>query len=108
MLARTAEPAVEAEIRAVNPFGLGDSALLEQQRAERVSSRLHPAPRLVVGQRVVEFDRTSQMSEGHLVVAAPILKLAVKHRLCDLKQVPDGIVMHPPALRHPKLCLEER
>jgi Putative transposase len=46
MLAGPAELAVEAEIRAVDRFRLGDPALLQQQRTERVPGRLHPAPRL--------------------------------------------------------------
>ena len=41
------------------------------------------------------------MGEGDLVVAAPVLQLAVQHLLGHRQQVADGIVVHPPALRHP-------
>src|ERR1700738_226449 len=49
MLARSAELAVVAEIRAVDRLRLGDAALLQQKGAERMPRRLHPTPRLVVG-----------------------------------------------------------
>src|SRR5262249_22193700 len=71
MLTGPAELAIEAEIGPVNRFGLGDPSLLEQQRTEGVPRRLHPAPGLIVWQRVVEFDRPAQMAEGDLVIAAP-------------------------------------
>lgn len=35
---------------------LGHLALLEQQRSEGVAHRLHPSPRLVVREAVVELD----------------------------------------------------
>ena len=64
VLAGAAKRAVEAEVGAVDRFRLLDLALLEQQRAERVARRLHPAPRLVVGQGVVQLDRPAQVVEG--------------------------------------------
>ena len=55
VLARPAQCAVEAEVGGVHLGGKLDVPLLEQQRTVGVPGRLHPAPRLVVGQRVVEF-----------------------------------------------------
>src|SRR5215470_1995002 len=76
MLAGAAELAVIAEIGAIDRLRLLDATLLQQQRSERMPRRLHPAPRFVVGQRVVEFDRTPQMGEAGVDVAASILELA--------------------------------
>src|SRR5689334_17859096 len=48
MLAGAAQLAVVAQVGAVDRFGLLDMALLQQERAQRMPRRLHPAPRLVV------------------------------------------------------------
>ena len=64
MLAGSAQRGIEAEVGGVHRGGVLDVALLEQQRAVGVPGRLHPAPRFVVGQRVVEFDRPPQLGEG--------------------------------------------
>ena len=48
MLARSAEHAVVAKIRAVDRLRFGEAALIQQERAERVPRRLHPTPGLVV------------------------------------------------------------
>jgi hypothetical protein len=38
-----------------------------------VPGRLHPAPGLIVGERVVELDRAAQVGEGRLVISAPVI-----------------------------------
>src|SRR5690606_37888732 len=83
VLARPAELSVIAEIRAVDRLGLLDPALLEQQCAQRVARRLHPAPGLVIGERVVQLDRAAEMVERLLDVALAVLKLAQRHLLGD-------------------------
>ena len=77
MLAGPRQGGVETEIGAVDRLRLLDAALLEQQRAERMARRLHPAPRLVIGQRVVELDRAAQMRERLIEMAFAVLDLAV-------------------------------
>ena len=64
MLAGPGQGVIKAEVGPVDGLGLGDPALLEQQRAIGVPGRLHPAPRLVVGKPVVEIDRAAQVREG--------------------------------------------
>src|SRR5579864_7202670 len=43
MLAGSAELAVEAQVGAVDRLGFGELALLQQERAQRMARRLHPA-----------------------------------------------------------------
>ena len=62
----------EAEILAIDHLGLRRTALLQQQSAERVADRLHPAPRLVVGQVVLQRDGGAETGEGRVVLAAVI------------------------------------
>jgi hypothetical protein len=81
VLAGPAQLAVETEIGTVDRLGLLDASLLQQERSERVAGRLHPAPGLVIGQRVVELDRLAQMREGRVVVALAVLQLALEHLL---------------------------
>src|SRR5215213_6552486 len=70
MLAGAAQLAVVAQVGSVDRFGLLEMALLQQQCAQRMPRRLHPAPRLVVGQRVVELHGAAQMGEAQVEVAA--------------------------------------
>ena len=72
VLAGPAQLAVQPEIGAVDRLGLLDASLLQQERAERMAGRLHPAPGLVIGQRVVALDRPAQMREGRVVVALAV------------------------------------
>ena len=55
---------------AIDNLGLRHTALLQQQGAERVADRLHPAPRLVIGQVILQRDYGAKMREGR-VVAIP-------------------------------------
>ena len=84
MLQRPAERVVEAEVGGVDRGRLLDAALLEQQRAVGVAGRLHPAPRLVVGQRVVEFDCPPQVSKPRRIALA-VGDFAVEHRRGDAR-----------------------
>src|SRR6476620_8506715 len=85
MLAGAAQLAVETEVGAVYRLGFLDPSLLEQKGSERMAGRLHPSPRLVIGQPVAEFDRSAQMREGGVVLALAIFQLAIQHRLRDFK-----------------------
>ena len=49
MLAGAREGSVQPEIGAVDRLGLAHAALLQQQRSQRMTRRLHPRPRLVIG-----------------------------------------------------------
>src|SRR5947209_4078936 len=100
MLAGPAEPAIQAQVRAVDRLGLLEPSLLQQQSAQRMPRRLHPAPRLVVGQRVVELDRAPQMGEADIDIAATIFELAAQHLLGDRQQIDDLVVVDPPCLGH--------
>lgn len=58
-LDRTAEP----EIVAIDPLGLGDLALIEEQRGQGMPGRMHPGPGFGVGQVAVELDGVTQVPE---------------------------------------------
>src|SRR5207245_3297399 len=73
VLARAAQGAVAAEIGAIDALRLLDAPLLQQQRAERMTRRLHPAPGFVIGKVVVELDGFAQMGEGAIMVASAVL-----------------------------------
>ena len=55
--------------------------LLEQQRAECMPRRLHPAPRFIVVESIVVAHRLAKVFEGHVESAFPIRDLALEHRL---------------------------
>src|SRR4051794_17381690 len=80
MPGRARDRRVVAQVLGVDGLGLLDPILLEQQRAVGVARGLHPAPRLVIRQRVVERDRSAEVLERRGVTAAPVLELAVEHR----------------------------
>src|SRR5581483_2089962 len=92
MLAGPGQGAVEPEVGPVDRFSFLDPALLEQQRAVGVPGGLHPAPRLVVGQPVLEFDRAAQAGEGRVVVSVAVFHLARQHGPRDLQDVLAGVV----------------
>src|SRR5690348_6497331 len=96
VLAGPGQRAVQAEIGAVDRLRLGQPSLFEQQGAVGVPGRLHPAPWLVVGQAVVEFDRPAQQAERLVVVAPPVLDLAVEHGPGHGEYVLAGVVEDGP------------
>ena len=103
MLVGAGELAVVAEVRAIDRLGLREMPLLQQERAQRMARRLHPAPRLVVGQRIVELDGAAQMGEGRVDVAAAVFQLAAQHLGGDVEKVLDGVVVHQPRVGHARL-----
>ena len=44
-----------------------------------MTGRHHPAPRLVIGQRIFEFDCPPQVAKGLVVVSLVVLGLAIEH-----------------------------
>ena len=108
MPARPAQLAVEAQVGPVDGLGLVEAALLHQQRPEGVAGGLHPAPRLVVGQVVVELDRPTEVLEGGVEVAPAVLDLAGHHGLGHGQDVEAGVVEQHPALGHPVPGGQER
>ena len=74
--------------------------LFQQQRAKSVSGGLHPSPRLVIRQRVVQFDGPTQVVKRLLVVALVIGQFTKHHLFPDLEDVATGIVKQHPAFRH--------
>ena len=87
VLAGPRQRVVEAQVGAVDGLGLGHHVLFQKQGTVGVPGGLHPAPRLVVGQTVVQFDRTAQVREGRVVVPPPVCQFAVQHRLGDPEDV---------------------
>ena len=94
MLTGPGQSVVEAKVGTVDGLGLGQHVLLEEQGTVGVPGGLHPTPRLVVGQTVVQFDRTAQVREGRVVVPSPVFQFAVQHRLGDLEDVLARVVEH--------------
>ncbi len=79
MLEGSRQRVIESEIGAVDRFGLLNLPCSSSRRPVGVARRLHPAPRLVVGQSVVEFDRFAQVGKGCIEVAFAILQFAIQH-----------------------------
>ena len=52
-----------------------------------MAGRLHPSPRLVIGQSVAELDRPAQVREGRVMVSLSIFQFAIEHRFGDFKQI---------------------
>ncbi len=92
VLQRAREGAVQAEVGPVDRFRLLDPSLFEEECAVGVPGGLHPAPRLVVGEVVVQFDGAFQGGEGDVVVALAVLQFAVEHRRGDREDVGAGVV----------------
>ena len=105
---RAGQCAAEAEILAIDHLGFRSPALLQQQSAERVADRLHPAPWLVVGQVVLQRDGGAETVEGRVVLAAAISDLALKHLLGHRQQLHAGHVVEVPGLGYPFRCLSEQ
>ena len=105
MLARPAQCRVEAEVGRVHLGRLLDMPPFEQERAVGMSRRLHPAPRFVIRQGVVEFDRPPQMGEGIVVSAFPVVDFAVEHGGCDGQDVAGGVVEHVSGIGDPGVGL---
>ena len=102
MAARPDDALVEPEILAIDGFGLGDPALLEEQGAERMPHGLHPAPRLVVGEVVLQPYRLPEVVEGVVVAALPVLDFAVEHCRRDLEHVEPHVVEQGAGRRDPR------
>jgi hypothetical protein len=102
-LQRPGQGVVEPEVRPVDRGGLLHPSLLEQQCAVGVPRRLHPAPRLVARQPVVQLDGAAQVGERLLDVALPVFELAVEHGRSDGQDVLAGVVENRPRLRHPRV-----
>ena len=66
VLAGSRQSSVQAEVGAVYGFCLFQFPLLQQQRAERMAGRLHPAPWFVVGQVIAQADGLAQVTERGL------------------------------------------
>src|SRR3954465_3162925 len=108
MLAGAAQPAVQPEIGTVNLLRLLDPSLLEQKGAQRMSRRLHPPPRFVVGKRVAEFDSPAQVRERCVMVALSVFQLAVQHTFGDAEQADQGVVVGATALWYSAPCQQEQ
>ena len=93
MLAGAAQLAVKAEVGAVHRLGFLDASLLEEKGSQRMAGRLHPSPRLVIGQPVAELDRLAQVCEGRVIVTLPVFQFAVEHFLGHTKQINDKVVV---------------
>lgn len=61
--------AAQAQIVAIDLLGLRRMALVEQQCGQRMARRMHPGPRLGVGEVVVELDRAAQVIVSLVVPA---------------------------------------
>src|SRR5258708_477581 len=104
--------------RVARRFLVGSTPTLFRQRSSagsggfapteaRGAHRLHPAPRLVVRQRVIELDGAPQMGEGDVVVAAAVFELARQHLLADVEQIANLVVVDEPRVGHAGLGLAE-
>ena len=108
VLAGPAQRRVQAKVCLVDFRGLFHPALLEQQCAVGVPGGLHPPPRLVVGQCVVEFDGSPQVREGLLEKPFPIGDFTVEHGGGHREDVAGGVVEQVPRLGNAGVCRTER
>src|SRR5689334_18212628 len=99
MVARPVQGRVQPEVGGVHRGGLVDPALFEQQGTVGVPGGLHPPPRFVVRQCVVELDRAPQVAEGVGEIAFPVSDLTVEHGGCDGEDVEAGVVEQVAAVR---------
>src|SRR6266853_4750708 len=78
--------AAQAQIVPIDPFGLLAVIPIEEQRSQCMARRVHPRPRLRVGQIVVTLDRLPQMGVGLVISALVIGKLAVEQSSADAER----------------------
>jgi hypothetical protein len=77
MLGATLHVSAQAQIIAINLFGLFSMSLIEKQRSEGMARGVHPGPRLCVGEIVVKVDCLAQVLIGFLMATLMIGQLAV-------------------------------
>ena len=108
MLAGPAQRGIQPQIGGVHRRGLLHLPLLEQQRAVGMPGGLHPAPGLVVGQRVVQLDSAAQVGEGLVETPCAIVDLPVEHGGGDSEDVTAGVVEQIAAIRDPVVGRRKR
>ena len=89
----------QAQIVPIDPFRLLDAPPIEQQRSQRMARRVHPRPRLGVGQIVVKLDRLPQMGVGLVISALVIGKLAVEQSRADAERSSGRVAEETPLRR---------
>ena len=92
--------AAEAEIVAIDPFGLLAMALIQKQGRQRMTWRMHPCPRFGVGQVVVKLDGLPQIGIGLVMAALMIGKLAIEKCGTDSKRGAGRVAEKTPLRRH--------
>lgn len=80
---RPTEVAAKTKVCTVGRFSLFNSTLLQQKCTQRMARWLHPSPRFVIGQSILQCYGVAQPTVGKFIVGFAILNLAVQHRLCD-------------------------
>ncbi len=101
MLGAALDVAAEAEVVAVDLLGFLDMALIQKQGRERVARRMHPGPRLGVGEIIVERDGLAQMPEGLVVLASVKGELAIEQSRADRQGCAGRVAQEPATGRDP-------
>ena len=77
----------QTEVFAIRFFGLVVVTLLRQKSCQSVSRWMHPCPRFMIFEIIVETDALPQVNIGFAMVAAMIFQLAIEHFLPDRQNV---------------------
>ncbi len=96
MLVRARQGGIKSEISAIDLLRLIGEPRIHQQCAEGMARGLHPSPRLIVKEVVVECDGTAQMREPLFDLPRLVVQFAKHHLLGHFEDFRTRIVKHHP------------
>src|SRR5262245_979519 len=90
----------QTEVFAIRFFGFVVVTLLRQKSSQSVSRWMHPCPRFMIFEIIVETDALPQMNIAFAMVAAMIFQLPIKHFLPDRQDVFRRVIGKSPPIRN--------